>query len=327
MTLPALLRDAIERECAAVDRARLSRAAAQITSDYKGGRFHISLASPEARAAYLLTRLPATFAANRFVFDEVRRLAPEFTPASMLDFGAGPGTASWAASTLWESLREFTLVEANAEMLSLGKRLSSANASLAAARWLPGTSYVPPAQSADLVVLSYVIGELKDAQRLVSEAWRAAEQMLVVIEPGTPKNFGVLAEIRRELIRLQGHIVAPCPHHNPCPMYEAGDWCHFAVRLERTSEHRRLKGGSLGYEDEKFSYLAFSKQPRPAASSRIVRHPEIRSGLIKLTLCTPEGLQQQTVTRSQKEQFRAARRAKWGDEWANWSRSNTDESS
>lgn len=323
MTLPPALGEGIEHECDALDRARLSRAAAQITSDYKSGRFDLSLSSPEARAAYLLTRLPATFAANRYVFEEVRRLAPDFSPESLLDVGAGPGTASWAASEGWNWLREFTLVERNPEMLALGKRLARGNSVLTSARWLPSASGELPAS--DLVVLSYVVGELESARRLVSAAWRAAKQMVILIEPGTPKNFEVMAEIRREMIRANAHVVAPCPHHNECPMYEAADWCHFAVRLERTSEHRRLKGGSLGYEDEKFSYLALSKQPQPFASARIVRHPEVHSGFIKLKLCTPQGLKQQTVTRSQKEQFRGARRAKWGDEWTNWNRSNTGE--
>lgn len=98
-------------------------------------------------------------------------------------------------------------------------------------------------------------------------------------------------------------------------MAASADWCHFARRLERTSEHRRMKGGALGYEDEKFSYLVLAKQMASKAESRIVRHPITHSGYIQLTLCTTTGLQQETVTRSKKEAFRAARRAKWGDEW------------
>ena len=297
-----------------------------MSSDYKGGQFRGSLSSAEARAAYLLTRLPATFAANSFIFHEVRRLAPDFAPESLLDFGAGPGTASWAASEIWSSLRGFTFIESNPEMLAMGKRLASANTSLAAARWVQDSNEIV-GQSADMVVLSYVMGEVKDVQRILSAAWATTRKILVIVEPGTPKNFSAVAKMRRELMALGGEVVAPCPHHNECPMYQAGDWCHFAVRLERTSEHRRLKGGSLGYEDEKFSYLAISKQPRSMAASRIVRHPETHSGFIKLVLCTPEGLHQQTITRSQKEQFRAARRAKWGDEWVNWSKSNTGGSS
>jgi ribosomal protein RSM22 (predicted rRNA methylase) len=99
-------------------------------------------------------------------------------------------------------------------------------------------------------------------------------------------------------------------------MAAVGDWCHFAARVDRTAEHRRLKDGELGYEDEKFSYLAFSKTPAAHAEARIVRHPQVHGGHIRLTLCTPEGLQSPTVTRSKKEAFRAARKAKWGDGWA-----------
>ena len=139
--------------------------------------------------------------------------------------------------------------------------------------------------------------------------------MLVIIEPGTPSNFDLIARIRRDLIASGAHLVAPCPHEDECPMAIANDWCHFSVRLERTSEHRQMKGGALGYEDEKFSYLAFSKQPLLRADSRIVRHPMTHSGYIRLTLCQPSGLQEKTVTRSHKETFRAARKAKWGDAW------------
>ena len=77
--------------------------------------------------------------------------------------------------------------------------------------------------------------------------------MLVIIEPGTPSNFDLIARIRRDLIASGAHLVAPCPHEDECPMAIANDWCHFSVRLERTSEHRQMKGGALGYEDEKFS--------------------------------------------------------------------------
>jgi ribosomal protein RSM22 (predicted rRNA methylase) len=163
-------------------------------------------------------------------------------------------------------------------------------------------------------VLSYTIGELPDASAAVRAAWNAAK-LLVIVEPGTPRNFAQVLQIRSDLIAAGGNVLAPCPHENECPMAAANDWCHFAVRLERTAEHRRLKGGALGYEDEKFSYVVFSKQPARKADARIVRHPLTYSGHIRLTLCEPSGLREQTVTRSQKERFRPARKAKWGDEW------------
>lgn len=312
MALPPALQAAIERELQSIDRSRLARSVEQITEDYKHGRFHGALSSAESRAAYLVTRLPATFAANAFVFREVARLMPELQPNSVLDLGAGPGTATWAAREVWPELQKSALVESNRELLELGQRLAGGQPQEWLDADLNSLAEFPPA---DLAVLSYAIGELKSRSVVIEKAWAAAQKVLVVIEPGTPRNFAVVAEIRRHLIQAGAYPVAPCPHTNECPMATARDWCHFAVRVERTSEHRKLKGGTLGYEDEKFSYLAFAKTPADHAEKRIVRHPAIHGGHINLTLCTANGLQSSTVTRSQKQLFRDARKAAWGDAW------------
>jgi ribosomal protein RSM22 (predicted rRNA methylase) len=104
-------------------------------------------------------------------------------------------------------------------------------------------------------------------------------------------------------------------------MAAAGDWCHFSVRVPRTREHRRLKGGSLSYEDEKFSYLIAFRSVIPASSpstspspSRIVRHPYVEKGRITLTLCTADAALVTTpIGRNDREGFRRARKARWGD--------------
>ena len=293
----------------------MSRAAQQISSDYEAGKFESSLASAESRAAYLVTRLPATFAADLFVFRELQRLISDFQPRSILDLGAGPGTASWAAIAVWSSIAETTLIESNREMCATGKRLANTHPVLNGAKWVQAdlrSAVLPPA---DLIVLSYTIGELGDSAEVVRTAWSAAQKVLVIVEPGTPRNFEKVARVRQDLISQGAHIVAPCPHLERCPMWTANDWCHFAVRLERTAEHRRMKGGELGYEDEKFSYLAFAKEPLPHAQARIVRHPLVRSGHIQLTLCEASGLATPMITKSKKDAFRAARKAKWGDQW------------
>jgi ribosomal protein RSM22 (predicted rRNA methylase) len=99
-------------------------------------------------------------------------------------------------------------------------------------------------------------------------------------------------------------------------MAAAGDWCHFSQRVERTSQHRQLKGGALGYEDEKFSYLIAAKSTVPSKGARIVRHPSKHSGHVQLALCTAEGkLENHTVTRSSKEAYKRARKVEWGDLW------------
>jgi ribosomal protein RSM22 (predicted rRNA methylase) len=97
---------------------------------------------------------------------------------------------------------------------------------------------------------------------------------------------------------------------------QAPDWCHFAARVSRSSLHRQVKGGSLPYEDEKFSYVAAARFPAAPAASRIVRHPQIRKGQVLLDLCTAEdGLRRETVTKRHGDAYRAARDADWGDAW------------
>jgi ribosomal protein RSM22 (predicted rRNA methylase) len=139
--------------------------------------------------------------------------------------------------------------------------------------------------------------------------------LLVIVEPGTPRGFEAVAASRARLIAGGAQVVAPCPHHDACPLAEAGDWCHFAERVERTAEHRRLKGGARGHEDEKFSYVAAGRAPGEWPRARIVRHPLFRPGHVRLTLCTAEGLKSESIGKSQKERYRAARHAAWGDPW------------
>ena len=169
----------------------------------------------------------------------------------------------------------------------------------------------------DLVVISYALGELPPsaAAALLSQAWSCATKFLVIIEPGTMRGFGVVNVVRSALIAAKAHILAPCPHQDVCPMARTDDWCHFSQRLERTSQHRQLKGGALAYEDEKFSYIIASRQRSAPVGSRIVRHPQKRSGHVQLTLCASHGIETRTVTRSQKQDYKLARKAEWGGAW------------
>jgi ribosomal protein RSM22 (predicted rRNA methylase) len=326
MHLPADLIAAIEKEVAQADRARLAQAAEQFSLQYRAADFSAPPIKTETqRAAYLAVRLPATYAAAWHVMNEVRRLAPAVEVSSVLDLGAGPGTAAHAAAEVFSELRQATLLESDPAWLPAGKRIASQSASpaLQQARWMTGdlrrADWQKEFPSApDMVVIAYALGELQthEAASLVLQAWKLCAKFLLIVEPGTTRGFGTIIGARTALITHGARILAPCPHQGTCPMVADLDWCHFAQRLERTALHRRLKGGDLGYEDEKFSYLVASKVAAETAPARIVRHPRTHSGHIKLTLCTPEGLQSTTVARSQKRIYRQARRAAWGDAWS-----------
>jgi len=322
MRLSAELLDAIQQETEKVDRRKLVQATAQLTAHYKAADFCTPAVATEAhRVAYLAVRLPATYAAIHRVLAEIKLRAPQQEIASLLDLGAGPGTALFAAAVEFPSLQRATLVESDSGWLAVGKRLAEQSESpiVKRAQWLKQDLRSGlTCEKHDLVVISYTLGELPQAaaEAVVSKAWKCASKFLVVIEPGTRRGFAAINTARSALLANAATILAPCPHHFTCPMAAVGDWCHFSQRVERTSQHRQLKGGDLGYEDEKFSYFVAAKNNSPSAGARIIRHPGKHSGHVKLVLCAENGqIESRTITRSNKEAYKRARKAEWGDLW------------
>lgn len=318
MRLPPELLAAIERETSRFDGKQLARAAADLSERYKKDETRGSsiINSEVHRAAYLAVRLPATYAANRSVFAEIRVLAPHLEIESMLDLGAGPGTALLAAAETFPHLRQATLIEADAAWFEAGKRLGGSTP--VRTQWLQRDlrsklDFGPH----DLVVISYALGEIPGSvlEPLLERAWQNARKLLVIVEPGTMRGFSNVNAARSWMIAHEARLIAPCPHHHVCPMAAAGDWCHLAQRVERTSLHRALKGGALGHEDEKFSYVAAGRELVALPKARIVRHPRKHSGHVQFTLCRAEGLGTRTVTKSQKQAYKEARKAEWGDAW------------
>ncbi|MCX5557184.1 small ribosomal subunit Rsm22 family protein [Streptomyces sp. NBC_00038] len=268
--------------------------------------------------AYAAYRMPATFEAVRTALDEFADTAPDWAPNSHVDVGGGTGAATWAVNATWEGTRPVTVLDWAEPALALGREIAAANPELKAAEW--HRSRIGAAltiESTDLVTVSYVLGELTDADRAsVVDAAASAAQAVVIIEPGTPGGYARVIEARDRLIDAGFRIAAPCPHSAGCPIVPGEDWCHFSARVSRSSLHRQVKGGSLPYEDEKFSYVAATRFPPVPAPSRIVRRPQIRKGQVLLDLCEPdESLRRDTVTKRHGLLYRAARDAAWGDAW------------
>lgn len=272
-------------------------------------------------AAYAAYRMPATFEAVRSALDGLAEAAPGWSPASHVDVGGGTGAATWAVDATWGGPRETAVLDWADPALVLGKELAAASSSpaLRAAQWHRTVIGAGLALTdADLVTVSYVLGELTPEARraVVAEAARAG-QAVVFVEPGTPEGYLRIREARDQLIEAGLHVAAPCPHDGTCPITVGKDWCHFSARVSRSSLHRQVKGGSLPYEDEKFSYVAATRFPVQPVSSRITRRPQIRKGLVQLELCGPEseGLTRTNVTKRHGDLYKAARDIDWGQEW------------
>lgn len=323
MQIPFTLRHAIEAQTATVPSRQLQAAAAALSEQYRQAQPAAAryITTETERLAYAATRMPATYAAARRVLGELRRLLPAASPASLLDLGAGTGAASWAAAETFAELREMTLVERDAGLIRLGRALAQAATAtiLAQAEWqMADLTQTQTWPSHDIVISSYALGELDaaPARQVVRAAWAATRFALVLIEPGTMRGFAAIRALRDEMLALGARLAAPCPHTQACPLAEK-DWCHFAARVERTALQRQLKGGTLGYEDEKFSYLILTRTPVQPAAARVLRHPQQQPGRIQLELCAATGLQSLAVTKREKEQWKRARKVEWGEAWEN----------
>ena len=307
-------REIVAREIAGIPFSELVKAARRISEGYRGFRSGEAplLQSDADRAAYLAVRMPATFAAISAALRRLSECARDLQPATLLDLGAGPGTASLAALGAFPSLVNVTLVERDVRLGDMARRL------LPGAHVMTADLNSVELPAADLVVCAYALNELTAQQQedIVHRAMDSAQQAVVVVEPGSVAGFGNVLRARQSVIdSRQFEIAAPCPGHMPCPLAVKNDWCHFAARTERSSLHRRLKSGELPYEDEKFSYVAAARRGVERASARIVGRPEKLSGHVKLTLCTRVGLELATLTKKDRENYKSARKSEWGDAW------------
>ncbi|MBQ7885923.1 MAG: rRNA methyltransferase [Clostridia bacterium] len=299
---PQELASALEALLTGRESAQLERDAKAISENYRmrTGQGQRLLTRESEAAAYAAARMPATFAAAYEAIAQALQ-ASGLAPRTLLDCGAGTGAASWAACELLE-LDQITCLEREDAMRGVGSALMRAGfGALSQAQWtscdLTAKAALP---KADLVVEGYMLGELSEDLRLpvAQRLWEACAQMLVLIEPGTPQGFANLAAVRAHLLSLGAHVAAPCPAGSQrCPMAD-DDWCHFSVRVQRTRLHKALKGGEAPYEDEKYAYLALTREaPKAACGARVLRHPLIQPGRITLTLCDAGEKQTRIVTK------------------------------
>ncbi|MEV6838632.1 small ribosomal subunit Rsm22 family protein [Streptomyces sp. NPDC051133] len=269
-------------------------------------------------AAYAAYRMPATFEAVRSALAAFADAVPDWSPAGHVDVGGGTGAATWAVEATWPGERAVTVLDWAEPALALGREIAAANPALKDARWQRARIGADlTLESTDLVTVSYVLNELSTADRTaLVDAAAGAARTVVIVEAGTPAGYARVIEARDRLIRAGFRVAAPCPHSAACPIEPGKDWCHFSARVGRSSLHRQVKGGSLAYEDEKFSYVAATRLPARPAPARVVRRPQIRKGQVLLDLCeSDERLSRTTVTKRHGDLYKAARDVDWGDAW------------
>jgi ribosomal protein RSM22 (predicted rRNA methylase) len=314
--LPAELKAALDARLHGLSRNDAAQRSAAISQTYRSGGGSGTIRTETDALAYALARMPATYAAVIASLNALREVYPDFAPASLLDVGAGPGTATWAAAETFSSLDSLALLDTNAALRALALELAMRSSRLSAMRYERGDvgAALPSMPAADLVIASYVINELDDVKRaaLADVLWAKTSHTLLVVEPGTPPGYQRILALRRQLIAQGAHVVAPCPHDAECPLV-APDWCHFTQRLQRSRAHKQLKSAELPYEDEKFSYVALSRTPLEGRPSRVLTQPQVTKISVTAKLCTSDGIESAIVPRRDKPHYARFRKFDWGD--------------
>lgn len=312
MDLPDELAAAVAAETAGRPTRDLAADARRLSHRYRAGQ-------PTRTGddlAYLVARLPATYAAVAAVMAAARARLPGLSPRSLTDVGAGPGTAAWAGIKTFPALREIMLVDRHQAMLEMAKRLGerSSHAALRQARAYlqDATTTDPP--PADILVAAYALAEVAPAglETTGRRLWQAAASVLIVVEPGTPDGYRRVMRLRTLAVSLGAHVAAPCPHDGACPL-TSGDWCHFPARLGRSRALQDAKDGRRSFEDEKYSYVVLSRQAPAAIFGRVIDRPRQGRGQVELRLCTKDGVAFAQSSRKDGEHYRALRRSAWGD--------------
>ncbi|KAI9911264.1 hypothetical protein PsorP6_009446 [Peronosclerospora sorghi] len=294
--------------------------------------------------AYLSFEVESTYACTHAVFTELQKRLPDFAPTSVLDFGAGPGTASWVANVFYgTSLGTYRVVEPSQSMVDAAEGMLLDFPGLSVRRSIAEMSKeMTSGYKYDLIVAGYVFSDItSDFERVatISALWELLREngCLVIVDRGSPWGSHQVRSARQFLLdsvtgeenRREGvRVIAPCLHQFQCPA-AGSTWCHFVQRAPVVNRPRVATSKRWhGQKGSKFSYIILqktvkgsdedtaAKKSKPVA--RILRRPLLATRHVHLDLCTPEGkLERRSVTkgRATRDVYRASRKAHWGALW------------
>lgn len=312
MKIPFELEEKIAREIQNVKLSDLKEVAQTLSNRYMNEkRKGQSLINKKLEVlAYSIIRMPATFCAiDKAIEETLKKYNPTIETA--LDIGSGTGAGEWAILNNID-INKITCIEREEEMASLAQKLLEEYKNINCKNQDIVKNRIN--EKADLVIVSYMINELQDEVKedVIKNILESFNKIVIFIEPGTPDGFSNIRKIQKIAINNNLNILAPCTSQNECKLPK-DDWCHSIVRVERNKIHKFVKDADVPYEDEKFSYIAISKEKIDNSGARILRHPNISSGFIKVKLCNNGIIEEKTFTKKDKDNFKKIKKLKCGD--------------
>uniref|UniRef100_A0A8C2K209 Ribosome assembly protein METTL17, mitochondrial n=1 Tax=Cyprinus carpio TaxID=7962 RepID=A0A8C2K209_CYPCA len=286
---------------------------------------------------YMAARLAGGYAGVLRALNEIKKRDPVFVPYSLLDFGSGLGTGTWASHTLWgDSLKEYVCVDSSGDMNTLAEQLLRGGndvdnpviKQVYFRQFLP----VSPKVQFDLVIAAFSLSELatlNERLNVIFTLWRKTNSYLVLVENGTKDGHQILMEARDTILKREDDvkhdlrrpsIFAPCTHELPCPKLIKQhvvpcNFSHFYYPLPLLKSQER--------QQEKLSYLIISRsdEEKPQKTerwdmARLISQVRRRPRHVQCQLCCANGeLKQLAVTARchGKDMYRCARSSDWGD--------------
>ncbi|KAF6131453.1 methyltransferase like 17 [Phyllostomus discolor] len=131
------------------------------------------------------------------IFLQIHAQIPEFQPQTLMDFGSGTGSVTWAAHSIWgQSLREYMCVDSSAAMLDLAEKLLKGGSEYGEP-YVPGVFFrqflpVSPKVQFSVVVSAFSLSELPskaDRAEVVQTLWRKTSDFLVSRNSFFPSSF------------------------------------------------------------------------------------------------------------------------------------------
>lgn len=256
-----------------------------------------------ASTLYMTMRLAPNYAGIKTVMEEIKAQLPEYRPQSVLDFGSGMGTTSWAVHSTWPNCaKEILNVDISKNQQELNEYLQRGGRDRGES--LPGVfhrQYLPTSNRSkyDMIVAAYSLLDLPNEQNrvnVIENLWNKTTDLLVLIERGNIGGFKTISEARHLVLELCGHkitkrfdisaelkpqlrltepgchIVAPCSHEYICPRFSMSaknnyDLCSFPIYFEPL-DFGTSKGPIM---HEKFSYVVLRKGGATSATNNLFR--------------------------------------------------------
>jgi ribosomal protein RSM22 (predicted rRNA methylase) len=303
------------------DFARIARAARRLSDAFTSGRAELParyLADPNLLAAYLAAFLLPNAEKVLHCLAEADEFGalPAGAPLHVLDLGAGPGTATLAASLFFAQMRpalpvRFTAVEGEEAAARAAERLFSslapANHVLASITGDLSSKRFATAiaeRRFDLIVAAHVLNELSedaaaaDLCQMLFREHLAEDGAFLIIDPALRDTARPLMQLRDQLL-TEGvaRVVAPCLHQVRCPMLAANerDWCHFYLDWECPRLVAQMDAISgMRHKHLKMAYLLLTSAANDGGRAephlaRVVSSPLDSKGKRELVLCGADG--------------------------------------